>query len=650
MSGTGGRGPGSPGGGVPLTVDSAAALTRADPEALLSDRVLDYAAALDEVSLERLRKRLSDGYVSTKDLQGFIRAVKVRIKELRAAGRVYKSPDRSELPQVVITTDEGAVNDQAITALSKLPCMYSRMGSIVRVVESKRRRPGVAEPYSVTEIRTVSDPHLRELMSRSARWSEAKEDPHGGEVVVAAHPPDWSVKAIQARHTWDEFAPLYHLAESPTLLHDNRVIQEAAYDDASGILCVSKISVDVLANPTREDAQRAAAKLLDLVSEVPFENDAHRSSFLAALLTPIGRWAFKGQTPLFMFDANKEGSGKGFLVNLISGIALGRPCDQTVQTADEEEERKFFTSKVLTAQPIVFIDECDKPFGSGPLQSIITSGTWAPRLLGTNESPSYDAYMVLLAAGNNVQFKSGDITRRTCMIRIVTDLDNPAERVGFKIADMGAHVETHRAELFEAALTMLRAWLLSGLNANELEGWGGTWGSFDDWDRVIRGAIVFAGLADPIACKATATAPAIKEGLVDLVTGFEEACVAASKTGEATVAEVHVLLEVNDALRKEARGYGAGVTPPSPNFPALRRGINSMAPHLKGNTPSGAQLAIIIGRNKAQPALVGGVRKWIQQRHGRDGNYWRVDVIQAAPAEPVAYADEPDERAAMRDA
>jgi hypothetical protein len=650
VSGTGGRGPGSPGGGVPLTVDSAAALTRTDPEALLSDRLLNYAAALDEVSLERLRKRLSDGYVSTKDLQGFIRAVKVRIKELRAAGRVYKSPDRADLPQVVITTDEGAVSDQAITALSKLPGIYSRMGTIVRAVEAKRRRCGVTEPYSVTEIRAVSDPHLRELMSRSARWSEAKEDPHGGEVVVAAHPPDWSVKAIQARHSWDEFAPLYHLAESPMLLHDNRVIQEAGYDDASGILCVSKISVDVIAAPTREDAQQAAAKLLRIVAQFPFENDAHRSSFLAALLTPIGRWAFKGQTPLFMFDANKEGSGKGMLVfGVISGIALGRPCDHTVQTTDEEEERKFITSKVLTAQPIVFIDECCHAFGSGPLQSVLTSGTWAPRLLGTNESPSYDAYMVWLAAGNNVQFKSGDILRRTCMIRLVTDLDNPAERTGFEIDDLPAYVEEHRAELFEAALTMLRAWLASGLKANELDGWGGTWGSFDDWDRVIRGAIVFAGLTDPIACKATATAQTVKEGLADLVIGLEEAALAVSAKGEASVGAIHGLLEVNDALRKEARGYGAGVTPPAVNFATLRRGINSMAPHLKGNTPSGSQLGNLIGRNKAQPVTVGGVRKWIQYRHS-DGGLWRVDVIQAAPPEPVAYADEPDERAAMRDA
>ncbi len=649
MSGSGGQGPGSPVGGASLTVESAAALAQ-QPDALLSDRLLDFAASLDEVSLERLRKRLSDGYVSTKDLQAFVRSVKARAKERKRATRAHPRVDRSTLPQVIVTTDEGEANDQAIAALALLPGLYTRMGTFVRAVETKRRRPGEAEAYTKAEIKTVTDPLLREYMSRSARWSEVKEDPHGGDTTVAAHPPDWSVKAVQARGYYPDQPPLYHLAESPTLLHDGRIIQEAGYDAASGVLCVSKISVEVPERLTRDDAIEASHKLLRLVAQVPLESHAHRSSFLAALLTPIARWCFKGQTPLFMFDANKAGVGKGFMMDIISTIALGRPCDQTVQTADEEEERKFITSKVLTAQPMVFIDECDKSFGSGPLQSLITTGTWAPRLLGTNDSPAHDCYMVLYAAGNNVQMKSEDITRRVCMIRIVTDLDNPAERTGFDIDDMPAYLESNRVELFEAALTMLRAWLQSGIKAADLPGWGGRWGSFNDWDRVVRGAIVWAGLADPIATKATAVAQNVKEGLADLVSGLEEAIATVSAKGEATIAEVHALLEQNDSLRKELRGYGSTVSPPAVNLVALRRAVNSMMPQLKGNTPSGQQLALLVGKNKAQPVTVGGARKWIQRRDS-DGHYWRVDIIAAKASTAIRAEDaiyEAEERAAMQ--
>ena len=644
------QGPDSPEGTPSLTVDGAARIVATEPDALLSDYILDYAAGLDEVSMERLRKRLSDAYVPTKDLQGFVRSVKARAKERKRATRTVPRVDRSTLPHVMITTDEGQANDDAIAALALLPGLYARMGTFVRAVETKRRRPGEAEAYTKAEVKAVTDPLLREYMSRSARWSEVKEDPHGGDTVAPAHPPDWSVKAVQARGYYPEQPPLYHLAESPTLLHDGRIIQEAGYDAASGVLCVSAIAVDVPEALTLDDAIAASQKLLRLVAQVPFENDAARSSFLAGLLTPVARWCFKGQTPVFMFDANKAGSGKGFLMSIISTIALGRPCDHTVQTADEEEERKFITSKVLTAQPIVFIDECDKPFGSGPLQGLITTGTWAPRLLGTNDSPAHDCYMVLYAAGNVVQYKSGDITRRICTIRIVTDLDNPAERTGFDIDDMPAYLEANRAELFEAALTMLRAWLQAGIKESDLPGWGGRWGSFNDWDRVVRGAIVWCGLADPIATKADAVSPMIKEGLPDLVAGLEEALLTVNAAGEASIAEVHALLEANDSLRKDARGYGAGVTPPSVNFVALRRAVNSMMPRLNGHTPSGQQLATLIGKNKLQPVAIGSVRKWIQNKHGDAGNTWRVDVIaeKAAPsalAEDAAY--EATERAGM---
>lgn len=650
MTGPGGQGPCSPEGGAPLTIDGAAALVQSTKgDALLSDQVLNFAASLDEVSMERLRKRLSDGYVSTKDLQGFVRSVKARAKERARASKVYKRPDRSTLPQVLVTVDEGKTNDEAIAALALLPDLYTRFGTFVRAVDTKRRRPGEAEAYTKTDVKAVTDPLLREYMSRAARWSEVKEDPHGGNTEAPAHPPEWSVKAVQARGYYPEQPPLYHLAESPTLLHDGRIIQSEGYDVASGVLCVSKIAVAVPESLTREDAIEASQKLLRLVAQVPFENEASRSSFLAGLLTPIARWCFKGQTPVFMFDANKAGSGKGFLMNMISTLALGRPCDHTVQTADEEEERKFITSKVLTAQPIVFIDECDKPFGSGPIQGLITTGTWAPRLLGTNESPAHDCYMVLYAAGNNIQYKGVDITRRVCTIRLVTDLDNPAERTGFEIDDMPAYLEANRAELFEAALTMLRAWLQSGISAADLPGWGGRWGSFNDWDRVVRGAIVFCGLADPIATKADAVSPTVKEGLPDLVAGLEEAILTVNPAGEASSAEVHALLEANDSLRKELRGYGSGVTPPAVNFATLRRAINSMIPQLKGNTPSGQQLAVLIGKNKLQPVAIGADRKWIQPKHGRDGNTWRVDII--APkvpqqsAEDIAY--EAAERAGM---
>lgn len=617
--------------GVASPFDAILAGIRAHPDSLLSDHVLAFAVALDEVGFERLRKKLSDEYAETKDLQAFVRAVKARRKSDREARRGQQHAHLDERPQIVITVDEGGVNEQAAAALGKIPGVYSRMGELVRVVPSRRRRPGEAHPDVVPTVRVVTEPLLREMFSRAARWVEPKEDPNGGPTLaVAAHPPEWSVRAVKAWHDWPEVAPLYHVSDAPVVLPDGRVISERGYDAATGILCETRIDVYVPDAPTQGDARAAAAHLLELVSQVPFEDEAHRSAWLASLLTPIARWAFRGQAPLFMFDANREGSGKGFLVGINAGIAMGRDCDKTTQTADEESEHKFITSKVLTGQPIVFIDECDKPFGSGAIQGVLTSGTWAPRLLGTNDSPSYPAYIVWYAAGNNVQLKSGDIARRVCFVRIVTDLDNPAERSGFKIDDMDSYIPAHRAELFGAALTMIRAWLLSGRTVESLgDAWGGRWGGFNDWDRVVRGAIVFAGFADPIAAKATRVTPTIHEGASDLVLGLEQAIVDMGER-EVRVSDLHTALAENDTARKEAHGY-AGSALPTLRFVPLRKGFASLMPRLKGATPTASEIAFLLSRFKAQavpdPATPAPhVRKWIKHRHS-DGGLWRVDAL-----------------------
>ncbi len=615
------------------TVETTITEVRAAPDALLSDAVLDFACSLDEVTFQRLKMTLS-AVAKTAHLHGFVAAVKARAKERKVAQSSEQRPAHraDDRPQIVITIEEGAVNDQAAEALRRIPGLYSRMGELVRVIESKRRRPGEDAPYEVMDIKLVTEPLLREWFTRCARW--LIEDPPGSTIMVPAHPPEWSSKQVYAWKSWPTVKPLYHLSEYPVLLHDGRVIQRPGYDMATGILCTSKIEVDVPATLTREDAANASAILLGLVSQVPFDNAAHRSAWLAALLTVVARWAFRGQCPLFMFDANKEGTGKGFLVDIISGIVLGRPCDFFVQTADEDEERKRITSKVLTAQPLVLIDEVDKPFGSGAIQGLLTTGVWSDRLLGGNEAPSHDAYIVWFGAGNNVQMKSGDIARRTCFVRIVTALDNPAERTGFDIDDMDSHVAKHRGELFRAALIMLRAWLLSGVKVTELEGWGGRWGSFDDWDRVVRGAIVYAGLTDPKGAKATAVAPTTKEGMVDLVLGLEEAAASIGLLGEIGSSAICDAMADNDTLRKDARQYGSSMPMPPITFQRLRKGIHSLLPHLKGNTPSGHQFGVLLGKSQAQAVHdpSGGKRKWIKYRHVETGGLWRVDAVGDVPA------------------
>jgi hypothetical protein len=499
---------------------------KARTEAAMADDVLDYAAQLPKNSLEfaRLRAKLRALGVTLTDWN---QAVQQRQTQRKRTSVPPPAPkEAEERPKIVINKlEEFEVNEAAVEALARLPYLYQRFGLLTRVLDIKRPVPGRKdEKETALEIRTISPPFLRELFTRAASWHEEQLDPATGEpVLVRAHPPEWSVKAVYNWQSWPHIRPLHHISEIPVLLSDGTLLSTPGYDAATGILYEPRVEVPPIPDlPTEQDIDAAKLKLLDIVDEFPFEKEVHRSAFFAALLTPIARWAFEGQSPLFMFDANQAGSGKGLLTRVIGLLALGHQMDLITSTSNEEEERKRITAKLLSGATMVLIDNIGSMFGSQVLEALLTTSVWSERLLGSNDAPRLDAWITWYGSGNNVQYAREDTRRRVCTIRVVTNLERPEERDDYKYRDLEGHVKAHRGELLAAALTILRGWLRTGKKASELSGWGGPWGSYDGWDQVVRGALVYAGLPDPIAAKATKDGGSAKDaGLRDLVEGLD---------------------------------------------------------------------------------------------------------------------------------
>src|SRR5262249_12519458 len=160
---------------------------------------------------------------------------------------------------------------------------------------------------------------------------------------------------------------------------------------------------------TRGDAERAAADLLALVVDFPFVGEGHRAAWLAALLTPLARFAIDGCTPLFLLDGNTPGSGKGKLADLIAVVATGRQIARTSYPDSDEEMRKRMTSIALAGDRLVLIDNIATTFGGSALDAAITAPYWRDRRLGSNEmTPVLPLYVVWYATGNNVTLR-GDV-------------------------------------------------------------------------------------------------------------------------------------------------------------------------------------------------------------------------------------------------
>jgi hypothetical protein len=73
-------------------------------------------------------------------------------------------------------------------------------------------------------------------------------------------------------------------------------------------------------------------------------------------------------------------------------------------------------------------------------------------------------------------------------------LEQPEHRTGLKYDPLLQHVHKERPKLASAVLTVLRAYFAAGCPDQHLSAWG----SFEQWSRVVRGALVWAGMPDPI--------------------------------------------------------------------------------------------------------------------------------------------------------
>jgi len=399
------------------------------------------------------------------------------------------SEDRPEIP---VTTDEFKTTEAALQALASDTAIFQRGGSLVQVQRLHQDLRGFAPFRGSFRIIDLPAAILRERLTRCARFV-SRVHGENGVTTHSARPPIWCIKALLARGEFPGIRPLIGVIEYPVLRPDGTLLDRPGYDSATGQLYEPAGDPPLVPeSPTREDALAARDRLLDVVSDFPFQNDSHRSTWLAALLTVFARPAFQGPAPLFLFDANVRGSGKTLLAEIIGLIATGRELPRMTNPRDDEEARKQLTSVVLSGCSLILIDNVAGTLGSAPLDAALTGTAWQDRRLGKNDLVCMPLTQTWLASGNNVVL-GADTARRVCHCRLRCLSESPEERAGFRYPDLRAHVRAQRTQLLSAALTILRAFHCAGRPARQLK----PWGSFEGWSSLVRQAIVWIGLRDP---------------------------------------------------------------------------------------------------------------------------------------------------------
>jgi hypothetical protein len=414
------------------------------------------------------------------------------------AGRGRPAPEppadehQSDRPTIAITVEESQVNAQAAEALTRDPSTFQRGGLLVRVVrDASPAARGIRRPYA-PRIEPLPPPLLRERLSACARWVTLKEA-EDGTIEKPARPPAWCVAAVHARAEWPSLRYLEAVVEYPILRPDGSVLSLAGYDPDTGLLLeLAGAPLDLPVRPDRSTAVAARDLLLEVIRDFPLPSQVYRAAWLAALLTPLARFAFFGPAPLFLVDANVRGAGKGLLIDTIATIVTGQTATVATYTSDDDEMRKRITSLVLSGDRLVLLDNLEGRFGSAALDAALTATSWKDRLLGTNRVVAAPMVATWFATGNNVAV-AADTARRTCHIRLESPEERPETRQGFTHPDLVGWVGENRPGLLGAALTILAAYCTAGRPDQSLTAWG----SYEGWSKLVRSAVVWVGMPDP---------------------------------------------------------------------------------------------------------------------------------------------------------
>ena len=254
----------------------------------------------------------------------------------------------------------------------------------------------------------------------------------------------------------------------------------------------------------------------ELVRDFPFEDQASRANFLGLLLTPLLR-PLVGKAPFHLTTSPVARAGKSKLIEEVWGIIyLGEPLTSSQLPERTEERAKWLTALLLGGDTLVHLDNLTPELDSGNLASLLTSARVSDRLLGSSTFLRMENNLTVAATGNNTRL-SGELAKRTVVIRLVPDSDHPEDRRGFVHQDLPAYVASVRLRVLACLVGAVHHWVSAGQPEASAP-----FGGFDRWAAVVGGILQSVGVDGHLSNRAAwrAETDEESEAAVGLVTAW----------------------------------------------------------------------------------------------------------------------------------
>lgn len=430
------------------------------------------------------------------------------IEELIRTSKPLEAAGGEDTRAVIKWTDNEEHLVQEINkVMASHPELYLRGTRVVEAMLSPntlKQSKNDSRDELVLTIRELEPPQMRTRATGKIRF--VSHSRNGDESTKTA--TDGIARQVLAYGHYPDFRVLKAISETPFLRPDGSICNKNGFDEQTGTLLQTSLVIDVKEEPTRQDAIAAANRLLDLCVDFEYKKPCHRSAWLATLLTVFARQAIDGPIPLSVFEASSQGAGKTRQVDMISIIATGRTLSRNIWPGRDEETSKLLLSIGLAGLQMVLFDNCKATLGGQAIEAAATSDFIKGRLLGENKETGELPLKTLFMFTANNSHMTADFARRACVCRLEPSTDAPDERSGFKYKDILKHIKQNRSQYASDALTILRAFMVGGGGVS-LQNWG----SFEEYSKIVRAAIVWLGLADPFEGTKDAKASELAEDL-----------------------------------------------------------------------------------------------------------------------------------------
>lgn len=389
-----------------------------------------------------------------------------------------------------VTIQAGQLHNMATQAeraliLAGTP-FYVRGGLIVRPVLDKLPS-SLGDLVNAARLLPVQEGAMIDHLSRSAAWQ--RFDGRKG-LHVPADPPPGVATTILARDGEWQFPRLSGVITTPTMRPDGTILSEAGYDAQTHLLLLDPPTLpSIPEKPTKADAAAALTKLDALLKDFPFVDSASRSVALSALITPVVRGAM-AVAPMHVINARAPGTGKSYVVDIVSAISGGERAPVISVGRKEEETEKRLHAAIIEGHPLIAIDNVNGELGGDALCQLVERPIVSVRPLGVTKLIKVESRACCFATGNNIQLV-GDMTRRVLMCSLDANVERPELR---KFSgNPFATVIADRAGYIAAVLVIVRAYAVAGY-----PGALTPLASFEAWSRLVRSALVWLGCSDPV--------------------------------------------------------------------------------------------------------------------------------------------------------